>query len=528
MNQNKRIIINIAATYGRSLLSLVLGLLSGRWLLMSLGVKDYGLLSLIGGLAVLVTFVNGLFASAIGRFYAVVIGASKAKDDSMSGLEDCRKWFSTAVLIHTVIPSIMLIIGYPIGIWMIKNYLNIPVERIQTCVWVWRFTCILCYVNMVSIPFSAMFTAKQEIAELTIFNISQSLIMFCIVYYMVNHPADWLVKYTLFNMIVLVLLKFLICIRARFVYPECRLRLHYLYDADRLKKLLYFTGSKFWGNISQIVSQQFMSILVNKRLGVEKNATLNVGNTVSTHTGALASSLCDSFWPVVASSYGKGDLAAMKDFAMSACRFGTILSLIFVIPLSLEVENVLNIWLKTPPPQASIICLCVLTVSVINKLTDGHWMIVLSVGKIGKYEIACSFSGFLAFGFALLFCNLGMGILSVGLGLLFMQIYLTIIRIYFAQHIGGFSIKRWLFDCVCPIFVLTITSLISGSLVIILLKPTLFRVCLTTIISECTFVIILWLYFLKDFERTYIKNRIFSLKIYKDIKLSINGKNRKQ
>lgn len=102
MTENRRIILNFVATYGRSIYALVVGLCCGRWTLMALGPIDYGLMGLIGGLVGCVTFLNGLLSSAIGRFYAISVGAARKSGNELVGLEECRKWFNTITLMTSI------------------------------------------------------------------------------------------------------------------------------------------------------------------------------------------------------------------------------------------------------------------------------------------------------------------------------------------------------------------------------------------------------------------------------------------
>ena len=111
MTANRRIILNIVATYGRSLYALVVGLFSSRWVLMSLGETDFGLYGVVGGLTAFIAFFNGLISSAVGRFYAFSIGKASMEKDNSKGLEDCRRWFNTAVCIHTILPIMLMIVG---------------------------------------------------------------------------------------------------------------------------------------------------------------------------------------------------------------------------------------------------------------------------------------------------------------------------------------------------------------------------------------------------------------------------------
>ena len=138
ITENRRIFLNIIFSYGRSLLAVTGALFISRWVLMALGQVDFGLFGVVGGMVGFVQFVSTVLSISVERFYAFSIG--EAKKNIEQGLENCRKWFNTALTIHTILPLFLIIIGYPIGKWAIVNWLTIPVDRIDACLWVWRFT----------------------------------------------------------------------------------------------------------------------------------------------------------------------------------------------------------------------------------------------------------------------------------------------------------------------------------------------------------------------------------------------------
>ena len=293
MSPNKRIFLNILATYGRSLYALALGLFSGRWVLMALGQNDFGLFGLVGGLGAFVVFLNNLLASSVGRFYAFYVGAAKIGDDCGTGLEECRKWFNTAIVIHTAVPVVLIAIGYPICVWAIENFLSISADRVYSCIWVWRFTCLTCFATMVSVPFQAMYTAKQEIAELTVYSFATTTFNALFFYYMVEHPGFWLTKYAAWKCIVVVVPQTIIGIRAMMMYPECRIRVGYFFNWERHKALLLFSVANFWAQFSSVFSAQGQSILVNKYSGVMSNAAMTIAAQVTSQALRLQSAVCD-------------------------------------------------------------------------------------------------------------------------------------------------------------------------------------------------------------------------------------------
>ena len=286
MTENKRIFLNVIATYGRSLYGLALGLLCGRWALMALGVVDYGLIGLVGGLTVFISFFNSVLAGANARFYAFSVGAAKAATDKQSALEECRIWFNTALSVHTVVPFVLVAVGYPIGTYAIEHWLTIPPDRIATCVWVFRFVCLSCFVGMVNVPFSAMYGAKQYIAELTIYSFITSTLNVFVLYYMIKHPSDWLLEYSAWTCLLAVVPQLIISIRACFIFPECRINVKYMWKKDRLKKLGYFTGWQMLGVFCGMLRGQGIAIVINKFFGAAMNAAQAIGNSVQGHGGA--------------------------------------------------------------------------------------------------------------------------------------------------------------------------------------------------------------------------------------------------
>ena len=328
ITENRRIVLNIIFTYGRSLLTIIGTLFISRWVLMALGQVDYGLFGVIGGMIVFVQFVNNVLAGATARFYAFSVGESK--NDIEQGLDNCRKWFNTALTIHTLLPLCLIIIGYPIGKWAVFNWLTIPPDRIQACLWVWRFFCFSSFVAMVNVPFMAMFTAKQYIAELTIYSMATTILNIIFAYFMVTHPGEWLTKYALWMCAMVVVPQIIICIRANYIFKECKIVWQYLGNILYLKKLGSYAGWQFLGVFCSILRNQGISLLINKAFGPRVNASMHIAHQVNGGTSSLASALLKAFSPAITTACGAKDYKRMTTLAFEACKFSTLLALIFV------------------------------------------------------------------------------------------------------------------------------------------------------------------------------------------------------
>ena len=498
MTENRRILLNVVATYGRSLYGLALGLLCGRWTLMALGEVDYGLYGLVGGLTLFIAFFNTVLAGANARFYAYSVGAAKATRDKEGALEDCRRWFNTAISVHTSLPLLLVAVGYPIGIYAINEWLTIPADRIEACIWAFRFACIACFVGMVNVPFQAMYNAKQYIAELTIYTFVTSTLNVIVLHYMVTHPEVWLVKYAAWACLLSVVPQVIICLRAVRVFPECKITFSYMWDLRRLKELLSYSGWQFLGVLCGLLRTQGMTIVINKFFGAKMNAAQAIGNTVQGQCNTLASAMQTAFAPVIVQACGEGDYEKMNAFVIRTCKFNVFLFLVFAIPLTLELPKVLSIWLVTPPAY------------LITASTVGHMIAVNATGKIAGYHvILCVVNVFVIpscivvglFHYDVFFM---MGIV------VFFEILNSIGRIYFAHRYARTSFRAWLRFVGAPAFFVTLIVGFTGWLPRLLLPASLARVCLTVVVCELVLLPMCWMFVLSAEERLFMRERILT------------------
>lgn len=508
MTQTRRIILNVVATYGRSLYALGIGLFTARWVLMTLGEVDYGLFGVVGGLTGFIAFLNNLMAESIARFYAFSVGQSMAKENGFDALNDCRRWFNVAVAIHTIIPLVLLTVGYPIGEWAVRHYLTIPPDRMQACIWVFRISCLTCFVSMTTVPYNAMYYAHQEIAELTIYGFASTTLNFGFLCYMVSHVRDWLVPYAAWTSALSVGPALIISARSFFKFKECRYRFSYCLDLPRYRQLLVYAGSRFLVSFAFLINNNGISILVNKVLGPARNAAMTIGNSVSSHCMTLSQSLTTAFSPAITNAAGAGDLMLMRTLALRACKFGAVAILAFAMPLSLEIDEVMRLWLKQPPAQVSALCVCLLGVAVCDKLSDGLWMSVFAIGKIAKFNICESLVWFTVFPLSYMFISFGFGLLGVGFAFLTAKFLAIGVKLYFGSRIAGISACQWLRDVLLPLVVANVVAGSAAILSVATAEPSFWRVVRTSCLFELVFLPLVLFVVCKETERRLVRETI--------------------
>jgi O-antigen/teichoic acid export membrane protein len=361
---------------------------------------------------------------------------------------------------------------------------------------------------MLNVPFSAMYTAKQYIAELTIYSYITTTINAIALYYMVSHPSDWLVRYALLTCLLSVLPQVAICLRSFYVFPECRIRVRYMWDWVRFREVGSFAMYNAMGALCAMLRVQGVGILINKSFGAVVNAAMTIGTSVNAHTASLSSSLMGAFYPAITVAYGEGNLERMRSLSLKACKFGAILFLIFALPLVAELDFILRMWLKNPPSYTGYLCLCVLIMHLMDVATQGHMIAVNASGRVKEYQINMTKISILTLPLAVLTVFLGGGVYGLGILLVGVRASISLRRVYYARLIAGLKWQVWVKEVVLPIALLVVAVALVALFPRLMLGDGFLRVCCVTFIIECVFFLLAWYVVMDCEEREYIKIRV--------------------
>ena len=249
---------------------------------------------------------------------------------------------------------------------------------------------------------------------------------------------------------------------------------------------------------------QGVAILVNKYFGARVNAAMSVANTVNGQTTSLVAAMQSAFTPAIVQACGSGDMEHMRRMAYRACKFGMMLVLIFIVPLSFEMSNVMRLWLKTPPPYAAGLCLCMLVQVVFDKSTIGHMIAVDAKGKIAMYQFFLGGILILTLPFAWLLVALGFGVYSIGVALVVMTIFSAWGRAWFARSLVGMSMRHWMCRILIPVGAGALLGSVCACVPHLLLEESFLRLCLTTLAAELALLPMFWSVALDKDERAYV------------------------
>lgn len=476
---------------------------------MVLGQEDFGLYGAVGSIILFVSFFNIQFAAALGRFYACSIGRVNVSETPALAMEECRKWFATGVTIHTIVPLVLIVIGYPFGSWAVSSGLiGVPEARREACLWLWRFVCVSSFVAMVNAPFQAMYIAKQYIADLTIYTTVQVVLKTAFIYYMTLQPGDWLVRYGLAMCLFAIIPEIIICLRAVFVFPECRIRLKYLGSWPHMRQIANYAGWQSIGGLGYLSSVQLPVVIVNRVFGPSVTASYSIANTVAGEATLLNSALQGAFSPAIMTAWGEGNLPRVRSFVYQTCKIGALLTLIFAIPMALEIKEILRIWLKDVPLYAEGLCLIMLIKVVIDRFSSGFVIGVNATGCIARFQAIYGFILMLTAPLALLALVFCRHVFVVAFALLVTISLASVVNAWLACPCLGISLRYWVIKIIIPLAIVAFVASLAGWFVQFLVAPSFFRIVLTTLVSVSVLAASAWLFMLTTEEKQFIKAKL--------------------
>ena len=351
---NKKIFKNTVALYARMLLSMIVSLYTSRIVLNALGVDDYGIYGLVGGIVVLFSFLNVTMSGATSRFLTVEL----AKNDP----RQLQQTFNTAFILHIGIAIIVLFLAETVGLWLLFEKLNIPDERMSAAVWVYQFSIISSMVSITQVPYNATLISHEKMDVYAIVEIVGSLLKLLIATLLLITVCDKLILYgglMLLSSFLIAMTYRIYCIRH---YDECRINWEWNKVIGR--SLFSFSGWNLYSNICFTTRQQGTNMLLNIFGSTAVNAAAGLATTVQLMIEQVSTNLVMASRPQIIKQYALTDFNAMIQLLKQTTCLANVLYLLVAIPFISEIHYVMNLWLVEVPPYTIEFCILLGTVSL--------------------------------------------------------------------------------------------------------------------------------------------------------------------
>lgn len=393
---NKRIAKNTLMLYFRMFLIMAVGLYTSRIILQALGIEDFGIYNVVGGVVVLFTFVNNAMVASTQRFLNYEIGRNNQ--------EETQKIFSASLSIHIAIAFIFLILAETIGLWFLNTYIKIPNGREIAANWVYQFTIVASIINIIRTPYNAAIIAYERMSFYAYISIIEVILKLLIVY-LIYLFADRLIFYSLLVTVVALIIfggYYLFC---RKNFPMFRYQFEY--NRQRFFSIISFSGWSLMGSSANMGAQQGFSILLNLFFGVSTNAALGIANQVNSVIYNFISNFQTAFNPQIVKTFAAHEREDFFNLIYNTSRYSFFLLFALALPITICCSDLLHIWLTEVPEYAIDFCIAMIANSLFDALSGPLWMSVYASGNIRKYQIVISCLLFSTLALAYIVAKLG-------------------------------------------------------------------------------------------------------------------------
>ncbi len=431
---NRRIAKNTLYMYLRMLVTMLVGLFTARIVFQALGIDNYGIYNIVGGIIVFFTFINSGLTTATRRYITAEI--AQGNEDSQCNV------FNLAIIAHILIALIILVLGETLGLWVVNNILNLPEDRLLAANIVYQLSLFTAALNVMQSPYTATITAYEKMniyAYISIFEIFAKL---CVAFGVLFLLGDKLIIYGVLVAASMILVMFIYGIYCHRNFSICRFQRPH--NRRLLKDMFSYMGWNLAGQGMVVMTNQGVSVLVNMFFTVAANAAMGVSNQITRIVTQFVSSFQVAFHPQITKLYVTNDFIELNKLANRCSRISSYLVLILIIPICFQVKNFLILWLGDYPDYAVEFCIFTLIAILIDSMSAPLWMILSADKDVKKYQIVISTIYSLNFISAWIFLLIGFPPYSVMIARVVVYCIAVFARLRLVkEHILSFDINRW-------------------------------------------------------------------------------------
>lgn len=475
-DNNKRIAKNTLLLYFRMLLMMFVTLFTSREVLDKLGVTDYGIYNVVGGVVAMLGFLNSSMSNAVQRYLSFEIGKNNEAV--------VNRIFNVSLFAHAGIAVFVFIVMEIVGVWYLNTHMNIPAERMDAANWVLQCSIFTTLFTIVQVPYNAIIISKEQMGIYAYISILEVVLKLLVVYMLAIGNFDKLKLYSVLIMVVtigIVMIYRFYCTRK---YKEAKFKL--IKDWNLLKQIVGFASWNMLGELAWVFTGQGVNIILNSFFGPVVNAARGLAEQVNGAVNRFVANFQTAVNPQLIKNYASDQLGEMKTLLFRSTRFSYYLLLALSLPIILKMDFILHLWLKEVPDYTVGFCQLVLVSSLVSTLSNLLAQVARAYGKIRNYQIIVSIFLFLNFPLSYIVLKFGCSPLSsmfVNIGvntmLLFVRLRLTNRMI---QMTYGSFIRNVLF----PVIIVTAVALVIPLIIYFMLDNSIISfiiVCLVSFVS---------------------------------------------
>lgn len=497
----KRIVKNTGLLYFRMLLTMLVSLYTSRIVLNVLGMEDFGIYGIVSGVSIFFTFLNSAMSGSTSRFLTFELGRNNR--------ERLQRTFSAAFSIHLLIALLIIILGETLGLWIFENTLNIPEERMHAARWVYQLSIFLTAANILRVPYNAIIIAHEKMSFYAYTEILYVLMKLGIVYILLIGNIDKLILYAIlmFTVTLLLLLIYIVyCLRK---FEECRLKL--VRDKEILYPMLKFSIWDTFGSMGGMARTQGVNFLLNIFFGTIFNTANSIANQVQGTIMTFANNVLTAVRPQIVKTYAVGEFENTRYLVFNTSKFTYLLLLALSLPLALEMDYVLTLWLGAVPDYTVLFCQLSLTFNLFYSMTLPMINAIHATGKIKWSNLINGTIYVLVLPVTYLAFSKGAApelpyIINIASVILTLFTNMVILK----KNMPVFQVKSFVINVLLLCLLITILVAILTLFVQYFFDQGFFRLVIVTATSTISIALCTWLFAVTPSMKTVIREKGFS------------------
>lgn len=498
---NKRIAKNTLLLYVRMLFTIIVGLYTSRVVLNTLGVNDYGIYNVVGGIVAMLAFLNSAMTAASQRFISFELGTKN--------YQRLKEVFSTSVTIHLIIAGIIFIISETIGLWFLNTHMNISSDRMEAANWVYQCSILTFMVTVISVPYNACIVAHERMKAFAYISIIEVGLKLIIVYLLLVFSTDKLITYAILIFSVSVIIRVIYGIYCKKNFEECI----YRFSVKRAlwKQMLSFVGWGMLANFGVSLRLQGANILLNIFFNPAVNAARGIAMQVNGIVINFSNNFLMALNPQITKEYANGNIDRTITLIYAGSRYSFYLLSIISLPMIVSIDYLLKLWLGIVPEYTNIFLKLTIVAALIDTMTYPMVTATYATGVLRRITIIISLLNILELPLVYFILKLG--------GAAYMSMYPTIAialinlltRFFLLKRIiTGLNAKHFILKILIPnIFITGFAYFISIVIKFyILSENTFIDFILSATISVIVLIVLIYLLGISSKERKFINKRI--------------------
>lgn len=499
-SNNQKIAKNTIFLYFRMFITMVVGLFTSRITLQALGIDNYGITNVVGGVVGMFSLITGALINAVMRFLTFEIGK---KDNS-----NLNKVFCTSINVMGLLSLLILILGETIGLWFLYHKLNIPVDRLDAANVVFQCSIVSCILMLMYVPYNALIIAYEKMSIWAYFSILDVFMKLLVVYALYISPFDKLKTFALLGLAWAVFNQVLYRIYCHRTFSIARY--HFVFDKQLLKQMFSFAGWNFLGQGACVLNNEGINIVINLFFGVAVNAARGIAVSVNGYVSQFASNFMVAINPQITKSFAAGNYVETHKLIIRGAKVSYFLMFLLLLPICLETGQILHLWLGVVPEYAAVFVRWALIISLINSLSNTLITGLHASGKLKRYMTVVGFVELSNLPIAYIAFKLGAGPVYAYIVYFFVYFVLMFLRLYLVKDLVYMSGMEFIKAVYLRVLLVSLVAVPIPLILALLLEDSFLRLIIVTIVCVLCSGFSIYILGLDKHERIMIRNFIYN------------------